>query len=81
MILVDARAYGGVGQLDRDDCRQIVGGPELVHHPANVMWIPQTDEPVRGIWDTESPRAGAACGRERITSSDSFTKRTSGSTR
>jgi hypothetical protein len=66
MLLVDVRLYEGMGFLDRDHCRQIVGGSAIVKHDLNVHWDPDSDQPIRGLWSVDNDRAGARHARERI---------------
>jgi hypothetical protein len=65
MLLVNVRNYEGFGYPDRDHCRQIVGGPAIVHHPENVMSHPD-GAPIHGLWDEANVRPAARIARERL---------------
>jgi hypothetical protein len=67
MILVDMRGFEGMaGHPDRDHCRQIVGGPDLVSEKAFVASHHDTGEPIRGVWDPANKSQAALVLRERV---------------
>jgi hypothetical protein len=66
MLLVDTRRYERFGFLDRDHCRQMLGGAALVEHDFNVQWDPVSNKPIRGLWSTDNERPAAGIARERI---------------
>lgn len=65
MLLVDIRRYEGLGFLDRDHCRQMLGGAALVKHDFNVQWDPGSNQPIRGLWSPDNERPAAEIARER----------------
>ena len=66
MILMDMRGFEGMGFPDRDDCRQIVGGPRMVSPSMFVAYHPETGEPIHGVWDPDNSSTAARLLRERV---------------
>lgn len=66
VIVVDVRSFlGGDGDIDRDDLRQIMFGPQRV--PVECVHTrSQTGEPIRGLFETSNMSAAFRTVRERI---------------